>query len=179
YFQKRTDVEQLTELRPLVRRCTGGGLVRHDSDWTYSLAIPATHAWYRLPAEVSYKILHQWIQRSLHRIGVSTQLSPCCAKAIPGACFAGPEKFDLTLEDRKIAGAAQRRSREGLLIQGSLQGLPSQSDRSAWMQAMADCADPALSNPGVKSELPQPVLVEAGGLERGRYTPSSGFQTRR
>ena len=34
YFQKYADVEGWTQLRPLVRRPTGGGLVPHLADWT-------------------------------------------------------------------------------------------------------------------------------------------------
>ena len=47
YFQHFAEVEQATLLRPLIRRPTGGGLVPHDSDWTYSLTFPPHLDWHR------------------------------------------------------------------------------------------------------------------------------------
>ena len=36
-------------------------------------------------------------------------------------CFANPVRADVTIDGRKVAGAAQRRTRAGLLQQGSVQ----------------------------------------------------------
>ena len=38
-------------------------------------------------------------------------------------CFANPVRADVLSNGRKIAGAAQRRTRRGLLQQGSIQGV--------------------------------------------------------
>src|SRR5438270_184469 len=62
YFQRYADVEQATLLRPLVRRPTGGGIVPHNADWTYSFVVPPAHAWHSLKAEESYRRIHEWIQ---------------------------------------------------------------------------------------------------------------------
>ena len=124
YFQKFTEVERMTKLRPLIRRPTGGGLVPHDADWTYSLAFPPNNPWYELKATESYRRVHEWIQSAFEHLGTATDLSPCCRKEVPGQCFAGAEQFDVLLAERKIAGAAQRRTRDGLLIQGSIQPPP-------------------------------------------------------
>jgi lipoate-protein ligase A len=121
YFQRLADVERMTSVRPLIRRPTGGGLVLHGDDWTYSLIFPAGEAWYTLKAGESYRRMHEWIQAAFDRAGVSTELAASAVAEAPGQCFIGAEQFDLLLQGRKIAGAAQRRTRHGLLIQGSIQ----------------------------------------------------------
>lgn len=136
YFQHHAEIEQLTPLRPLIRRPTGGGLVPHATDWTYSLAFPPQHEWHQLRAEDSYREVHEWIQRTFRQLQVATELAPCCRKTAPGQCFIGYEKFDLLWHGKKIAGAAQRRNKFGLLIQGSVQPPATGLMRSAWEEAM-------------------------------------------
>jgi len=62
YFQKFSEVERATLLRPLIRRPTGGGIVPHDCDWTYSFAVPPNHEWHLLKAEESYRRIHDWLR---------------------------------------------------------------------------------------------------------------------
>jgi lipoate-protein ligase A len=140
YFQKYADVERATPLRPLIRRPTGGGLVPHDADWTYSLVVPAGHAWYSLKAVESYRRMHQWVQAAFTRLGVATDLAAGRKRSQPGQCFAGHEPFDLLWHGTKIAGAAQRRTRDGLLIQGSVQPPPVGLSRDDWTKAMCAAA---------------------------------------
>lgn len=132
YFQRLAEVSEWTPLRPLIRRPTGGGVVPHDADWTYSLAVPPGHPWYELSAVESYRRVHEWLRAAFARVGLSTELAPCCDPAGPGRCFVGAERFDLLWRGRKMAGAAQRRNRMGLLIQGSVQPVPAGLDRVAW-----------------------------------------------
>lgn len=141
YFQKATEIELLTACRPIVRRPTGGGLVSHDADWTYSIVIPPSHSWYGLRAEESYAKAHRWIQSSFALLKVPVELAACCRKLAPGQCFAGYEKSDVLWLGRKIAGAAQRRTRAGLLIQGSIQPQPPGIQRSGWQNAMRASAN--------------------------------------
>jgi lipoyl(octanoyl) transferase len=139
YFQHYSDVEQATRLRPLVRRPTGGGIVPHDIDWTYSFVVPPGHEWHSLKAEDSYRRIHEWIRDAFALLNIETQLAPCCKKSLPGQCFIGHEKFDLLWHGKKIAGAAQRRNKAGLLIQGSVQP-PVALPRDDWETAMRDAA---------------------------------------
>src|SRR5688572_19261935 len=70
YSQHYQNIEAATLLRPLIRRPTGGGLVPHDFDWTYSLAVAPQHWWYQLSARESYRKIHLWIQEAFASIGV-------------------------------------------------------------------------------------------------------------
>lgn len=121
YSQKYADAERWTKLRPLIRRPTGGGLVPHEADWTYSLVYPANHWWYGLRATESYRRVHEWLRHAFERLGVAATLSVRSERGAPGQCFVGAEQFDLLRGGRKVAGAAQRRLRQGLLVQGSVQ----------------------------------------------------------
>jgi lipoate-protein ligase A len=178
YFQKYADVERATLLRPLIRRPTGGGIVPHDADWTYSVAFPPGHEWHSLKAEESYRRVHEWIQSAFAKLDVTTELAPCsknprpstsssrreeahtekseignrksetsqslltsaATSVLPGQCFAGYEKFDVLWHGKKIAGAAQRRNKLGLLIQGSVQSrcIGISPARTDWQKAMSD-----------------------------------------
>jgi lipoate-protein ligase A len=158
YFQHYSDVERLTLLRPLVRRPTGGGIVPHDADWTYSVAFPPSHEWYALAATESYRRVHAWIQAAFARFNLSVELAPVSLKAGPGQCFVGYEKSDVLWKGQKIAGAAQRRRRDGLLIQGSVQ--PPQaliSSRAAWQQALCDLAP---CEQGIEPNTPDQALTD-------------------
>ena len=136
YFQKISDVEAATRLRPLLRRPTGGGIVPHDIDWTYSAAFPAGHEWHSLKAEESYRRIHDWLRLAFAELTIETALAPCCQKSLPGQCFVGYEKSDVLWEGQKVAGAAQRRTKSGLLIQGSVQPPPLNLAKADWQAAM-------------------------------------------
>ena len=135
--QRFDAVAVATSLRPLIRRPTGGGLVPHAADWTYSVVIPPGHAWYGLRATESYCRVHQWIRDALGRLRITSALAPDRDLQAAGRCFAGGwEQHDLVQDGRKVAGAAQRRNRSGLLIQGSVQPVPVGVERPAWEAAM-------------------------------------------
>lgn len=140
YSQRFAEVAGMTALRPLVRRPTGGGLVLHDADWTYTLVFPPGHGWHALRARDSYRTLHEWIGAAFARVKVRTELSAARRQEAPGRCFAGAEKDDVVREGRKLAGAAQRRNRQGLLIQGSVRPGPLDLAKADWQKALCDAA---------------------------------------
>ena len=168
YFQHHTEVASRTRIRPLIRRPTGGGIVPHLRDWTYSLSVPPAHPWHRMRAVDSYRTMHEWIVRAFAGIQIATELAPCCRKDAPGACFEGYEQFDVLWQGRKIAGAAQRRNQLGLLIQGSVQP-PTTCERAEWQSAMLR-EIPRTQFPAFEACTPDADLLErASGLAQFKY----------
>lgn len=169
YFQKFADVARLTTLRPLIRRPTGGGLVPHDADWTYSLTVPPGHEWYALRAIDSYRRMHEWVSAAFRAMGMTVELAGQVRAEGVGQCFVGAEKFDVLIQERKVAGAAQRRTKDGLLIQGSIQPPPG-ALRAEFEAAFVDAGRGLFSGTEetcVPSAALQRQVLE---LSRGKYS---------
>jgi len=154
--------------RPFVRRYTGGGLVDHAHDVTYTIVLPRAHPWMELTAPESYCVIHRGVQAALKACGIESELTPAASAAESDACFQKPVRFDLVASERKLSGAAQRRSREGLLHQGSIL-LPDPARngdlRRGFLEAFAAHLELTLA-PG---ELTAGETACAVGLEHERY----------
>ena len=104
-----------------VRRWTGGGLVDHRDDWTYTLVVPGGESLASQRGAVSYRLIHEALGQVLKSGGV--RLSAGHEVTGAAACFENPVEHDLVdAAGRKRAGAGQRRTRTGLLHQGSVGG---------------------------------------------------------
>jgi len=168
-LQRYADAAGWTMLRPLVRRPTGGGLVPHLDDWTYSIAIPPNYPWYARRAADSYRLLHAWIQSAFAMLGLDTRIAPARQTDAPGQCFVGAEAGDLLWGGRKIAGAAQRRTRQGLLIQGSIQPPPPRLNPIDWQASMRQSGAARERIAWLPFNLPGPLSARIEELIRDRY----------
>jgi len=121
YFGLYAEVAGQSNERDIVRRWTGGGIVPHGDDLTYSVIIPATHPFFARSSPEIYAALHDAIRRALNANGVDAFLADSAAPKVSDSCFANAVRADLMSGEKKIAGAAHRRSRAGLLHQGSIQ----------------------------------------------------------
>ena len=163
YFGRFADVAPYAAERDLVRRWTGGGIVFHGDDLTYSIIIPAQDAVFAQSSAFIYAAIHSALRDALNIDGQRAELAPAAEATVtdcesssgadrgynpsscshapvarPTArwpacdgpqgrgysrhlCFANPVSADVMIDSRKIAGAAQRRTRAGLLHQGSIQ----------------------------------------------------------
>lgn len=107
---------------PVVRRWTGGGVVFHEQDFTYSVIVPASHPWAETTPLESYRLIHGSLAAALVANGQTG-----CRLAMPEDlvegpfCFTAPALHDVIRGPVKVAGAGQRRGKLGFLHQGSVQ----------------------------------------------------------
>ena len=108
--------------RDLVRRWTGGGIVEHGRGFYLFAGLPGGES---LPATIEfYRFVHLAIANILRKSGCPVEMALILTEPIRSpACFEKAVQFDLKLRGEKIAGAAIRRNRKGLLLQGSIQRL--------------------------------------------------------
>lgn len=108
----------------LCRRPTGGGIVDHREDWTYSLVIPRGHPLEQMRASQSYREIHEALAAALRAEGVPVEVKTIRDDEghAPGVCFEIAEIYDVVHASTgaKIAGAAQKRNKNGMLVQGSI-----------------------------------------------------------
>ena len=148
YFGKFADVEAYANERDLVRRWTGGGIVLHGDDLTYSIIIPAGDPAFAHATMSIYEKIHEAIRSALVASGKHAELVSVSVAGVadagdasaartvvndsenssragrgynPDQCFANPVRADVLVNGEKVAGAAQRKTRGGLLQQGSIQ----------------------------------------------------------
>jgi lipoyl(octanoyl) transferase len=160
YFTPWKEVARRFAGRDLVRRWTGGGMVEHSRDFTYSLVCPGKAS---LPTTIEfYQFVHSAIAKILREQGCPVEIAQQSDPRRSSACFEQAVQFDLKLQGRKIAGAAIRRSRKGLLLQGSIQHL----EVPAQFEVMLAGALGEQINSIVVSEL---ILEQAAHIAKKKY----------
>jgi lipoate-protein ligase A len=113
------------------RRPTGGGIIFHLSDLAFSVLLPASHPRFSVNTLDNYAFINQKVAEvvaSFTLQSVKPQLyhqeSTCLNQKCWAFCMAKPTQYDLMLKGKKVGGAAQRRTKQGLLHQASLSLLP-------------------------------------------------------
>jgi lipoate-protein ligase A len=173
YFQPAA----LAGERPFVRRYTGGGLVDHAHDVTYTIVLPRAHPWMEMSAPESYCHIHRGVQAALKACGIASELTPAAHEVESDACFAKPVKFDIVAPTGKLSGAAQRRTREGLLHQGSIL-LPDPARNAGLRAGFAKAFAAHLELPVESGELTAVENARAEELERERYATDAWNRSR-
>lgn len=109
----------------VVRRITGGGLVFHGQDLTFSLAMKNPNAYFTGDVKDSYLKVSEALRVGLKEMFKDLDYADC--KNIPSGraanervCFEAPSCYDLLLQKKKVVGASQRRMGGALLHQSSV-----------------------------------------------------------
>ena len=106
-----------------VRRTSGGGAILHDQELPYSFLF-SSDGLNATQIHALYDVFHDSLIRVLREMGI--QATKCQnptvipAKEKPFLCFLRRSAGDVLLDDYKIVGSAQRRSREQVLQHGSI-----------------------------------------------------------
>lgn len=126
----------------LARRPTGGGIIFHETDFAFSILIPASHPRFSVNTLANYRFVHELVAKALMLF--DSRLKPhlfsketvCAGESCPNFCMATPAPYDVMIGEKKIAGGAHRRTRSGFLHQGSIFLAP--PDEEALRAALKD-----------------------------------------
>lgn len=106
---------------PLVRRMSGGGILIHGSDLSYSLIMPRSWMKSRGVKE-SYRYICGFLISLYHKLGIEAQFA--CDLHLneqhSSICLAGIEPYDIVIEGKKMGGNAQRYTRYAVFQHGSI-----------------------------------------------------------
>ena len=110
-----------TERIPYVRRMTGGGILVHGSDISYSLVVPRSFI-QDTGVKEGYRHLCRFLIDLYRQLGLDAAFAHDLqlAETQSPVCLAGTEAYDIIVSGRKIGGNAQRHTRQALLQHGSI-----------------------------------------------------------
>ncbi|PHS30743.1 MAG: ligase [Sulfurovum sp.] len=126
FSQKISTIKNLNHLskhkQNYAKRITGGGILFHGNDISYSLIIPTSFV-KNLSVKQSYELLCSFLIEFYKSLG----LNPSYAKYLEDInlsksdyCQEGFEPYDILVDGKKIGGNAQRRSKDTIFQHGSI-----------------------------------------------------------
>lgn len=113
----------------LGRRPTGGGVTFHHTDLAFSIIVPAKSRYYSMNPLDNYALINRRVIWALKRFADinGTLLGEEITQVAGDSkhfCMAKPTKYDVMVKGLKVGGAAQRRTKDGFLHQGSISLIP-------------------------------------------------------
>ena len=105
----------------ITRRITGGGAIYHHGEITYSITTTLPNPLVPLNVDESYRHLEDFIINGIWKCGAEVNYRGTSRpRAKDFYCFARPSKYDVVKKGKKLAGSAQRRSKNLFLQHGSI-----------------------------------------------------------
>lgn len=128
YFVDPTSYFPSTENLTFAKRPTGGGILFHLWDFTFSVLFPFNHKYFTTNTLQNYKYVNEAVARAVRSFGKNAYLlEEEISSNDPFEnhfCMAKPTIYDVMVQGKKLAGGAQRRTRHGYLHQGSISLIP-------------------------------------------------------
>ncbi len=144
----------------VVRRITGGKLVLHWREITYSISSSDTQAFSSTLAE-SYRLISNALIRGLEKMGLKARLAgppPSSYSKGNMPCFSYPARDEIEIEGKKIIGSAQKRVEIRFLQHGSI---PLYADEDLLKQAsILNEEGSRIRMTSVSEALGRPVRIE-------------------
>lgn len=131
YHQRQQDID-LDKCRQdgigLVRRPTGGRAILHAEEITYSVVLPASSHFYSEQILPSYKILSNalvtgllLLSPAIHFEQTDKVLKTNYTRGFDNLpCFSSSIQYEISANDKKLVGSAQRRFKNALLQHGAI-----------------------------------------------------------
>jgi lipoate-protein ligase A len=116
-------------------------VVFHLFDLAFSVIVPAHSRLFSMDTLQNYALINQAVLRAACAFLNKGEMDLITHEVGPRFlfCMAAPTKYDVVLEGKKVAGAAQRRTRRGFLHQGTIAlVMPS----SAFLEAVLPVGSP-------------------------------------
>ena len=149
---------------PLCRRPTGGGMVFHKDDLTFSLVFTSSlrpaEIYARLHGAVEQALWQAELAKSVRQAAVPAAAYTPAEQGIARGCFASPVQDDLLVDGQKILGGAIRRFDKTVLYQGSLQCAGARTN-PLFRRAIGQAAGKMLSVSFQTAPVTAPVLQQA------------------
>ncbi len=141
----------------VVRRMTGGKVVLHNKELTYSLASSDKET-FTSTLRDSYQLISLALIKGLALMGLSARLAPASPPAyVRGTmpCFAFPARDEVEIGGRKIIGSAQKRTGAAFIQHGSI---PLEKEEALLgAVAKSDAEDAGLNMTSLSEALGRPV----------------------
>ena len=105
-----------------VRRITGGGVIFHKSELTYSVVCSRDDLGFFTFSKETYRALCSFLIKTYQDLGLKAEysLKESTRQTKSWFCFTERERYDILMNGKKIGGNAQRRKKEIIFQHGSI-----------------------------------------------------------
>ncbi len=151
-----------------VRRMTGGGIIYHSDEITYSIVCAQKHICGVRSVKETFRKLCAFLLHVYRKLGldagfaVDRDLRGERLGRRTAICFAGKEEYDIIVDGRKIGGNAQRRIKEVIFQHGSI---PLSNCLAEAMSYIREAERPALLEQGTASLRELGIVRDSGMLK--------------